>query len=136
MLPGMGTAVNQADGISALKSYRLLHISACSGLLCVNLGASGRLESPGQAPSAPTGHLGPQLERQPASTLMKRELSRLTERQNLEPGGPLSPLLHFIAGKTGAKRELRVDGTVNCPQSAASLLQDRPILVAITDLDG
>ena len=51
---GIGAAVNQADAVSAL------HHPACSGLLrCVNFRASG---IPGQAPSAPAGHLGPRLE--------------------------------------------------------------------------
>lgn len=37
---------------------------------------------------------------------MDRELSRVTGCQILRPGGPLSLLLHFTGGKTGAKKEV------------------------------
>lgn len=88
--------------LSPKRAFRLLHLPACSGLLCVELGASGRLVLSRQTPSAPAGHLEPRLERQPAPILM----FRVTECRSSGPGYPPSLPLHIIGGKIKAKKEV------------------------------
>lgn len=115
----------------------------------VNLGASERLASLGQAPSPPSGHLGPKPEGLSETyTCLRqrtdRELSRVAEHQSSGPGGLLSLPLCFIGEKTGQEGGHGAGRAGKCPQHSASLscppqgslVKGKLSSVAIADLAG